>query len=208
MLDNLIISFDRVLNILFTPKCESNRDYPDENISNRVELTEDEKDTVIKLLRVNYCGEVCAQGLYQGQRMFIGSKKLDKELAQAAIEEQEHLAWLDRRLTSLGGHKSVFNPVFYTLSITCGALASLAGSGYNMGFLYETERQVEDHLIKHLKLLPENDLKTSAILQQMQLDESNHATHALELGAKKLPKLVSLSMLVFSKVMTTSTAII
>lgn len=207
MLDNLIISFDKALNVLFTPQY-SRRAYPDDLVKQPEDLTMDEKARSIRILRINYCGEICAQGLYQGQRLFIGQGKLDAVLEQAAIEEEEHLAWLERRLLHLDGRKSVLNSLFYLGSITFGVIASASGPGYNMGFLYETEKQVEEHLAKHLELLPEKDVKTSAILQQMQLDESIHATHALELGAQDLPKVVTLAMRLFSKAMTTTTAII
>lgn len=159
----------------------------------------------IQLLRVNHCGEVCAQALYLGQALVARDATLRDELYQAASEEKDHLQWCASRLQELEGDTSLLNPFFALSSLGIGAIAGLAGDSISLGFLAETENQVSDHLRNHLTLLPIEDTKSRAILQQMLIDEQQHATHALERGGKPLPDVVRFGMKCLSKVMTVST---
>ena len=154
------------------------------------------------LMRVNHCGEVCAQALYQGQALTARDPATREALRQAAQEEVEHLAWTERRLHELGSHKSLFNPLWYAGSLAIGVTAGVIGDKWNLGFLAETERQVEAHLKSHLTRLPEQDLRSREIVEQMKVDEVAHAETALQLGGVELPGPVKAAMKASSKVMT------
>ena len=201
MLDNLIVEFDKVVQTLFA-KPISRREHPDLNIVDGGELTDKEKSHVSGLMRINHCGEVCAQGLYQGQRLTSRDKLHSEVFTEAAHEETEHLAWLNSRIEELGGRTSVLNPLFYLGSLSIGVIAGVCGDKWNLGFLEETERQVEDHLTNHLEQLPVNDNKSRAVLEQMIIDERGHADMAHNYGAEKLPKVFQNLMRLSSKVMT------
>ncbi len=153
-------------------------------------------------MRVNHCGEVCAQALYQGQAVVSRNPRLREALRDAAAQEVEHLAWTEARIRELGGRKSLFNPVWYGGALSLGLLAGAIGDRWNLGFLAETERQVEAHLDKHLAVLPEGDARSRAIVAQMRLDEIEHAETAVSLGAAELPNVVRLAMKLAAGVMT------
>lgn len=155
------------------------------------------------LMRVNHTGEVCAQALYQGQALLCRDKKTKAQLLQAATEEYDHLKWCEQRLNELNGRTSYLNPLWYLGSLTMGVAAGALGPQYSLGFLVETEKQVEAHLSDHLKKLPKADVKSQAILKQMREEEVSHAQHALDSGAKLLPKPVKKAMRFVSKIMTT-----
>lgn len=157
-------------------------------------------------MRVNHTGEVCAQALYQAQAITARSSQIRKTMAGAAEEENDHLSWCESRLEELEGRKSYLDPIWYGGSFMIGALFGVFGDRWNLGFLAETERQVVAHLEHHLKKLPADDYRSRAILQQMKSDEANHATHAIEAGAKELPAPVKRLMRVAAKVMTTTAA--
>lgn len=200
MRDRLIIEFDKMVKNLFNLP-ESSRDYPDANIPES-ELSEENKKMVIALMRVNHCGEVCAQGLYQGQAL-TSRNELNKEIFEAAAEEEEdHLAWTANRINTLGGKVSIFNPLFYLGSLTIGVVAGLIGDKWNLAFLHETECQVEQHLEGHLAKIPNEDLKSLAILEQMKIDERAHAQMAHNQGAAELPFFIKSLMKFSSKIMT------
>lgn len=203
MLDNFIIEFDKVVKTLFTEPT-STRPHPDNNLS-EPELTDEEKKHVIGLMRINHCGEICAQGLYQGQAITTRDKCNKEAFQEAAYEETEHLAWTEHRIKELGGRTSILNPLYYGASLAMGITAGILGDKWNLGFLEETERQVEAHLNEHLEILPYKDLKSKAILQQMRDDEIGHAEMAHNYGAATLPKPVKLLMKLSSKVMTKTT---
>lgn len=167
-------------------------------------LTESEKRHAAGLMRVNHVGEVCAQALYQGQSLTAQDKTVQQKLEQAAEEEKDHLAWCKERINELNSHTSYLNPFWYASSLIMGVIAGLAGDKINLGFLAETERQVEQHLTEHLKKLPEKDLKSRAIVEQMRTDEIHHAMTAEEFGASKLPTPVTFAMRCLSKIMTTT----
>jgi len=153
-------------------------------------------------MRIDHCGEICAQALYQGQAIASPTVALKKALAAAADEETEHLAWTAGRLAELGSRKSLLNPLWYMGSLTIGVLAGKAGDAFNLGFLAETERQVERHLQGHLAVLPAQDQRSRAILEQMKEDEIGHSRMAESLGAAELPGAVKLAMKATSRLMT------
>ncbi|NMG01361.1 2-polyprenyl-3-methyl-6-methoxy-1,4-benzoquinone monooxygenase [Azoarcus taiwanensis] len=200
MIDQAIIQFDRALRTLFAPAASA-RPTPG---AEAPDLTHDEGErrTAAALMRINHCGEVCAQALYQGQAITCRSESVKRELEQASREETEHLAWTEQRIAELGGHKSLLNPIFYAGSLSLGMLAGRLGDRWNLGFLAETERQVEAHLSDHLERLPEGDARSRAILEQMREDEREHADMAVRLGAHDLPMPVKGLMRVMSRVMT------
>lgn len=199
-LDGLIVEFDKGLRTLFS-QAHSVRSHPDAGMA-ELELSDSEKNKAAALMRVNHCGEICAQALYQGQALTARDPQVQRKLGEAAQEETEHLAWTARRVHELGGHLSVLNPLWYTSSLAIGAFAGLLGDKWNLGFLAETERQVGAHLQSHLNILPEKDAKSRAVVQQMYVDETQHAEMAVKLGAAELPLPVRLAMQLSGKVMT------
>lgn len=199
-LDDLIVRFDKALRTLTVP-AQSARALPGENLQEG-ELNETEMRFSAALMRVNHSGEICAQALYEGQALTARDGSVQQALQKAATEETEHLAWTERRIEELGGRKSLLNPLWYGSSFALGALAGLLGDKWNLGFLAETEHQVERHLEQHLQRLPQQDLKSRAILEQMKSDEASHATTAISHGAAELPPPVKLAMRLASKVMT------
>ena len=202
-IDRLIIGFDRALRTLCGPAV-SLRPVPGGNLPNP-ELSAAEKRHAAALMRVNHSGEVCAQALYQGQALTARDVAAKTTLEHAAAEETEHLAWTAQRIEELGGRVSVLNPFFYAGSFAIGAISGLLGDKWNMGFLAETERQVEGHLDGHLEQLPVQYEKSRAIVAQMKEDEARHANTALAHGAAELPKPVKQAMRISSRLMTVST---
>lgn len=202
-LDALISEFDTGLRTLFaTP--HSLRAHPDADVtSDDSQFTEAEKKHISALMRVNHTGEVCAQALYSGQALTAKKAATTAALKHAALEETEHLAWCETRIKELGGRTSLLNPLFYMGAFTMGAVAGAFGDKWNLGFLAETEKQVEAHLASHLEKLPATDQKTRKIIEQMQLDEAKHAAEAKQHGAAVLPKPAQFVMKKVSKVMTT-----
>lgn len=200
MLDSLIVGFDRALRTLFvaapTVRAVPGRDLADPDLSAR------DKAHAAALMRVNHVGEVCAQALYQGQAMVCRDAGIKCSLAKAADEETEHLAWTERRIAELGGRKSLLNPLWYLGALSFGLVAGKLGDAWNLGFLAETERQVEAHLGRHLSLLPENDKRSRAVVEQMMVDERAHAEMAQHLGARELPPLIKAGMRHAARVMT------
>jgi ubiquinone biosynthesis monooxygenase Coq7 len=155
------------------------------------------------LMRVNHVGEVCAQALYQGQALTARDPHARQMLEQSAREEEDHLAWSAERIRELGSRPSLLNPVWYAGAFAIGAVAGAAGDRWNLGFLAETERQVEQHLSGHLEKLPASDQRTRAVVSAMRADEAKHRDSALRLGATELPGPLKLAMRLASKVMTT-----
>src|SRR5574343_967222 len=184
-IDNLIIEADKVLRTLFASQ-SSVRAHPDQGLP-EAELTSDERRHVAGLMRVNHSGEICAQALYQGQALTSRDPAVRDALRQAADEETEHLAWTASRISELGGRQSLLNPRWYAGALSLGVAAGLLGDKWNLGFLAETERQVEAHLDGHLAEIPEEDVRSRAIVDQMRLDEIQHAETAIAHGAAELP---------------------
>lgn len=156
------------------------------------------------LMRINHVGEICAQALYRGQALMCDDPNIKAVLYQAASEEVDHLVWCDNRLRELNSRPSLLNPLWYAASMGLGVVASKAGVPYNLGFMAETERQVEQHLDHHLDILPPQDKRSRAIVQQMKADEIEHRLTAEHHGAAGLPAPIKAAMRVMSKVMTTT----
>jgi ubiquinone biosynthesis monooxygenase Coq7 len=154
------------------------------------------------LLRVDHVGEVCAQALYQAQALTARDERLRTHMQRAAEQEVDHLAWTERRLEQLGARTSLLYPLWYAGSFGIGLVAGLAGDRWSLGFIVETERQVEHHLAGHLDRLPPDDAPSRAIVQQMKRDEAEHATAAEQNGAASLPAPVKLAMRLAARVMT------
>lgn len=167
-------------------------------------LTEPEKRKAAALMRVNHVGEVCAQALYAAQSLTTRDGALKAHFAQAAREETDHLAWTQARLDELGARPSLLNPLWYAGAFGVGLLAGRLGDRASLGFLVETERQVEAHLQSHLEQLPAGDHASRAIVAQMKEDEAAHAQLALQAGGVALPAPVRGLMKAASKVMTTT----
>ena len=165
------------------------------------ELDEEQRRHVAGLMRINHTGEICAQALYAGQAATARSPEVKAEMAHAAEEEIDHLAWCQQRLDELDSQPSVFNPLWYAGSFALGAAAGLAGDGWSLGFLKETENQVEAHLEDHLQRLPDGDARSNAILAQMKEDEAKHAQMAEDSGAYDLPAPVKDAMRVAANFM-------
>jgi len=152
-------------------------------------------------MRVNHVGEVCAQALYSGQALTAKNETVRVELEQAAREETDHLAWCEARINELGGRKSLLNPLWYGGAFGIGVAAGLLGDKWNLGFLAETERQVEAHLDGHLQQLPAADSRSRAVVEQMKADEARHAQTAVDHGGAPLPAPVQLAMRLAADVM-------
>lgn len=154
------------------------------------------------LMRVNHVGEICAQALYEAQSQFARNEETRRQLVAAGQEELDHLAWTAQRLTELGSRPSLFNPIWYAGAYTLGAIAAKLGDATSLGFVVETERQVEAHLNSHLSQLPLEDARSRAIVVQMRDDERAHGAAASAMGAAELPAPVKRGMRAMAKVMT------
>jgi 3-demethoxyubiquinol 3-hydroxylase len=204
-MDALLIAADSALRTVFA-RHHANRPTPmwAAEVPAPVPLTDTEKAEASALMRVNHVGEVCAQALYTAQALATKNNALRQHLTTACNEETDHLAWCEQRLQALGGRPSLLNPLWYAGSFAIGyAAAKLGGDRMSLGFVVETERQVEAHLESHLSLLPANDGPSRAIVAQMKVDEAQHAKEALAAGAAELPGPFKAMMQVAAKVMTT-----
>ena len=201
--DNLINEFDRALRAIvgITPLRRA-VPQPASEITQKDSLTESEKAHAAGLMRVNHVGEVCAQALYQAQKLTSRSDTVREKLEHAALEEEDHLAWCAKRLSDLDSRPSLLNPIWFAGSFAIGTIAGIAGDKWSLGFVAETERQVEKHLDGHLTELPVHDFKSRAIVEQMRIDEIAHGRMAVEEGGKELPEFVKKMMGVVSSVMT------
>ncbi|QDA56961.1 2-polyprenyl-3-methyl-6-methoxy-1,4-benzoquinone monooxygenase [Thermomonas aquatica] len=198
-LDRLLDSAQNALStVAGRPRAE--RANPGESTP-EVVLDEAERRHAAGLMRINHVGEVCAQALYIGQAAVARDPATREQLLAAAQEETDHLAWCADRLRELDSRPSLLNPLWYAGSYAIGALAGLRGDGWNLGFVVETERQVEAHLQEHLQTLPEADGRSRAILRTMKDDEARHAEHAEAAGAKILPQPIPRVMALASKLM-------
>jgi len=200
-MDRLIAEFDRALRAV-AGVARASRPSPAERLPEHP-VSEEERAHAAALMRVNHVGEVCAQALYQGQALTARQPAARAALEKAAREEEDHLAWSAERIRELGGRPSLLNPLWYAGAFAMGALAGALGDKWNLAFLAETERQVEEHLGGHLEALPQDDQRTRAVVETMRADEARHRASALELGAAELPAPVKRAMRLASKVMTT-----
>jgi ubiquinone biosynthesis monooxygenase Coq7 len=202
LLDRLIIELDRGLRTLAGAP-QARRPSPADGLED-VEIPEAERRDTAALMRVNHCGEVCAQALYQGQALASDNAALKLTLSRAAAEEEDHLAWTQSRIEELGGRTSLLNPLWYAGSYAIGYAAGKLGDPWSLGFLAETERQVERHLEGHLERLTQSDPKTRAILEAMKHDEAGHARMAVRYGARDLPLPAKRAMQWAAKAMTST----
>jgi ubiquinone biosynthesis monooxygenase Coq7 len=201
--DQVMIGIDSTLRTLFGRPLVTERNNPAESLD-EAEMSEDDRDLTGRLMRINHTGEVCAQALYQGQALTAKLPQIRDTMERAAQEENDHLAWCETRLDELDNRKSLLNPFWYAGSFLIGAAAGLAGDKWSLGFVAETEHQVEAHLNDHMQRIPAQDQKSLAILEQMKQDEIHHATVALEAGGTALPAPIKLAMKMTSKLMTKS----
>jgi len=219
--DRVIGEIDKVIKVLGTPAraarplpeatLNPERAHPTNAAPDAVpqpppELADGERRRSCRLMRVNHAGEVSAQALYQAQALTAGDPAIAAALRRAAAEETDHLAWCEQRLEELGGRVSLLNPLWYVGSFAIGAVAgALGGDQISLGFIAETERQVESHLSDHLGRLPETDGRSRAILEQMKQDEMQHGQQATAMGGQSLPMPIRGAMRLMSRVMTTAT---
>ena len=199
-IDHLIVEFDRALQTVCGVN-QGQRASPAEGIAES-ELAEGERAHAAALMRVNHVGEVCAQALYRGQALTARSTKNQSELRRAAREEADHLAWSAERVRELGGRPSLLNPLWYAGALAIGVAAGTLGDRWNLAFLAETERQVEEHLGGHLERLPAGDRRTREVVRAMRADEAKHRATALGLGAAELPGPLKLAMRAAARLMT------
>ena len=201
IMDKLLITLDTALRTLFatphaTQACPT-------LAGQTTELSAAEKSQAGALMRVNHVGEICAQALYTAQALATKNDALRKHFVKASVEETDHLAWTAQRLDELGARQSLLNPLWYAGAFGLGLIAGRLGDKVSLGFVVETENQVEAHLQSHLTLLPANDHASRAIVAQMKDDEARHALEAKEAGAMELPGPVKGLMRMAAKVMTT-----
>lgn len=201
--DKCVFELDKALTTIWGKPQGSGRNSPAAKLPEAA-LSEAQRRHNAALMRVNHAGEVSAQALYQGQALTAKLPDVRQAMQQAAAEENDHLIWCQQRLTALNGHRSVLNPIWYTGSFLLGALAGKAGDKWSLGFVAETEKQVEAHLNDHLSQLNSEDAASEAVLRQMQTDEIHHGQQAMQAGGLALPVPVQKLMAVVSKVMTRS----
>ncbi|MDR5780395.1 2-polyprenyl-3-methyl-6-methoxy-1,4-benzoquinone monooxygenase [Caballeronia sp. LZ065] len=211
-LDEVISEFDRGLRSMTgvsrmsrpLPEATPGTGAEDDLFPEELELTEKERAHSAGLMRVNHVGEVCAQALYQAQKLATTSPELKSSFEHAAREEEDHLAWTSQRLKDLESRPSLLNPFWYAGALALGFVAGRFGDRASLGFMAETERQVEQHLDGHMNTLPASDRASRAIVEQMRLDESAHAAAATSAGGSEMPFPVRALMRAASKVMTTT----
>lgn len=201
-IDSLIGNLDRALRVI-SGVASASRPNPGLTASDSV-LSEAERRHSAGLMRVNHVGEICAQALYDSQRRHATSDAIRRQFAAAAREEEDHLAWTSQRLEELGSRPSFLNPLWYAGSYALGTIAARMGDAQSLGFVVETERQVEAHLASHLHELPVQDEKSKAIVEQMRLDETLHGAKAEAMGAADTPPIAQKFMRVMAKIMTTT----
>lgn len=198
--DDLITGFDRALRTL-TSTVTPQRRYPAQDRP-EIPLSPEERRHAAGLMRVNHTGEVCAQALYSAQALVARDPEIRRRFALAAREEEDHLAWTQQRLAELGARTSYANPFWYAGSFAIGLAASIGGDRTNLGFVVETERQVEEHLTEHMAELPPSDARSRTIVAAMRDDEARHGASARDAGASELPGPVRALMRATAKLMT------
>lgn len=201
LIDRIITEADHALRTVYGRPQTTERPGPAEGIEEG-EINDRDRYLAGGLMRVNHAGEVAAQALYQGQALTAQVPEVRARLERAAQEENDHLVWCEQRIEELGTRKSLLNPFWYAGSFTIGAIAGAAGDRWNLGFLAETERQVVQHLDRHLHRLPPEDARSRAVVTQMKEDEARHADTAVDAGGSELPAPVKTLMRLTSRVMT------
>ncbi|MDH3281460.1 MAG: 2-polyprenyl-3-methyl-6-methoxy-1,4-benzoquinone monooxygenase [Gammaproteobacteria bacterium] len=200
--DRCIVALDSAVSTVFQHRAEAGRDYPAGG--ERCELSADEQRHSAGLMRVNHAGEIAAQALYNGQALVARDGAVRAHMYAAASEENDHLAWCERRLRELRSQPSRLAPLWYCGSLGIGALAGVIGDRWSLGFIAETERQVVAHLDGHFEALPENDTSSREIVRRMREDEQRHARDAIAAGGEELPTPVRRLMKLTAKIMTTA----
>ncbi|BEI36425.1 2-polyprenyl-3-methyl-6-methoxy-1,4-benzoquinone monooxygenase [Polynucleobacter sp. HIN7] len=212
-IDHLIGEFDTALRAIAgganysrpVPKANIQEGLNEEQVlTSDLDLSPKDRTHVAGLMRVNHVGEVCAQALYQSQKLLAKTPETRALLDQAAKEEMDHMAWCEERLKELDSRPSLLNPLWYAGAFGIGLVAGLAGDRWSLGFVAETEKQVERHLNDHLEKLPEVDLRSRAIVEQMRIDEIEHGASAIAAGGQELPQPIQTLMAGISKIMTTT----
>jgi ubiquinone biosynthesis monooxygenase Coq7 len=201
-LDKIITGMDKALRVV-TGVAAASRPSPASRAMDGV-LNDADRRHSAGLMRVNHVGEVCAQALYDSQARFARTEAMKQQFFQAAREEEDHLAWTAQRLQELGSRASILNPLWYAGAFALGTIAARLGDAQSLGFVVETERQVEAHLASHMKKLPHQDTKSRAIVEQMCTDEAAHGATARAMGAADTPAPVQAAMRAMAKVMTTT----
>ena len=204
MLDKLIIHFDQALRTTAGSVGQTKRISPGNKVKNPA-LSPEDREISAGLMRVNHCGEVCAQALYHGQALTAKSSRVAKSMKQAADEETDHLSWCEIRLKELDSHVSYLNPIWYTSSFLMGAATGLMGDKINLGFVAAVEDGVCQHIDEHLERLPSEDERSRLILSKMREDEAKHMDTALEAGGAAFPAPLKSAMMLISKLMTRTT---
>jgi ubiquinone biosynthesis monooxygenase Coq7 len=199
-LDRLLVEIERALETVSVPKPIASQPSPAGAIADPA-FDDVDRAHAAGLMRVNHVGEVCAQALYFGQAAVARAEPMRRQMLEAAAEETDHLAWCGERLEELGSRPSLLNPLWYAGAYAIGAGAGLIGDRLSLGFVVETERQVEAHLGEHLEKLPAGDERSRAIVRRMKDDEARHAEHALAAGARALPPPVPSLMRFASRIM-------
>jgi ubiquinone biosynthesis monooxygenase Coq7 len=203
-LDHLITQVDTFIKTTSGSIGHRHRESPAASMSES-DLSQDEKELSARLMRINHCGEVCAQALYQGQAITAKNAKTSHVMNQAAEEESDHLSWCEKRIEELDSHVSYLNPIWYAASFSMGVITGLMGDKVNLGFVAATEQEVCKHLDDHLEKLPVADVKSRVILSQMREDEKQHEMTAMKHGGAHFPPPVTSLMRQVSKLMTRST---
>ena len=202
-IDRFILEFDTALRSV-VGGANAHRPVPGSDAGMHSALDAAERKHAAGLMRVNHVGGVCAQALYQSQKLVARNPEIQEMLDHSGQEEMDHLAWCETRLQELGSHTSYLNPLWYAGSFAIGFAAGLAGDRWSLGFVAETEKQVENHLESHLETLPKEDQRSRAIVDQMRLDEIAHGQAAKNAGGANLPEPIQKIMQTISKVMTTT----
>ncbi|HBK42947.1 MULTISPECIES: 2-polyprenyl-3-methyl-6-methoxy-1,4-benzoquinone monooxygenase [unclassified Polynucleobacter] len=203
LIDRFIIEFDTALRSV-VGGAHAHRPTPGSDKQSTALLDAKDREHAAGLMRVNHVGEVCAQALYQSQKLVARNSEIRQMLDHSGQEEMDHLAWCETRLQELGSHTSYLNPLWYAGSFAIGLVAGLAGDKWSLGFVAETEKQVENHLESHLERLPLEDERSRAIVDQMRIDEIEHGQAAISAGGAVLPEPIQKLMQAMSKVMTST----
>jgi ubiquinone biosynthesis monooxygenase Coq7 len=201
LIDSLIDELQHGLKTCHHRPFTNARPYPGSSVES-TPLSDSEQQHAAGLMRVNNAGEVAAQGLYRGQAFSAHDPKTSEAMRDAAEEENEHLNWCQQRLSELGESRSKLDGLWYLGSFAIGSVAGAIGDKWSLGFVEETENQVSEHLEEHLQKLPEQDLRSKAVLETMKADEMQHAINAHKAGAAELPSVIKRAMTLTSKVMT------
>lgn len=202
--DRLVGQFDSALRTLMPGAARAMRSTPASADIQDASIDDEERRHAEGLMRINHTGEVCAQALYQGQSLTARLPEVREQMEEAAAEEVDHLAWCESRLQELDGRTSLLNPLFYAASFGMGAVAGALSDRVSLGFVAATEEQVGKHLEAHIQMLPPGDRRSRAVLEQMAIDEAQHAQQALEAGGARFPAPVKFGMTLMSRVMTKS----